>query len=267
LLNSSISRYRKLNPWQKFLVWSGAALIIGLLIALLYNCFVSPESITSKYTSMGKPVQSPGYQAGDNNHVTQGRLTGKAFSGSADVGRGEKPPFSHKLFPRRAFRDSQSYEEKLIQSIVVKTRLTYELRDGAELPPDEVPFTTAGDANSYLVGPDGNVGLDFISPVGFRMQPDGRIVVINHFSLQSSSDLYGSPVKNLKNFDFLAIRFITADYGSSLEKMVSFEAFLSVNGQNILHYHIPIVDQFDSIRIHLDSVKQWVDNLNLPKNP
>jgi hypothetical protein len=239
-------------------------MIIGLLIALLYNWFVSPENTTSKYTSMGKSVQSQGYRAGGNNLVTQVTPTGKA---SSDVAQGEKPPFSHKLFPRQESRDSRSYEEKLIQSISVKTRLTYELRDEAEVPPAEVPFTTVGDANSYLVGPDGNVRLDFISPVGFRMRTDGRIVVINHFSLQSSSDLYGSPVKNLKNFDFLAIRFITADYGSSLEKMVSFEAFFAVNGQNILHYQIPIVDQFDSIRIHLDSVKRWVDNLNLPKNP
>ena len=261
---SSISRYRKLNPRKKFLVWAGIALIIGFLIALLYNCFVSPESTTSKDTSMGKLVQSPGYQAGGPNQVTP---KGKGFSGDADVAQGEKRPFSHELFPRQAFRDSQSYEEKLIQSIIVETRLTYELRDGAEVPPDEVPFITEGDANSYLVGPDGNVDLDFISPVRFRMQHGGRIVVINHFSLQSSSDLYGSPVKNLKNFDFIAIRFITADYGSSLDKMVSFEAFLAVNGQNILHYHIPIVDQFDSIRIHLDSVKQWVDNLNLPQTP
>ncbi len=57
---------------------------------------------------------------------------------------------------------------------------------------------------------------------------------------------------------------------------------LNLRKKFILHYHIPIVDQFDigvrpsvpgiftaqsdSIRIPLDSVKQWVDNLNLPQN-
>lgn len=261
LLNSSISRYRKLTLRNRFLVWAGIALIIGLLIALLYIFFVSPESTISKSTSTGKSAKSPGYQAGGNNHITQITPKGK------DVAQGEKPPFSHELFPRQAPRDSQSYEEKVIQSIIVETRITYELRDGAEVPPYEVPFIAVGDANSYLAGSDGNVRLDFISPVGFRMQHDGRIVVINHFSLQNSSDLYGSPVKNLKNFDSIAIRFITADYGSSLEKIVSFEAFLAVNGQNILHTHILTAGQFDNITIPLDRVKQWVDNLNPPKNP
>jgi hypothetical protein len=110
--NQEMSMYRKLNLRKKFLVWAGIALIIGLLIALLYIFFVSPESTISKYTSTGKSVQSPGYQAGGNNynHITQITPEGKAFSESEDVLQGEKPPFSHELFPRQVYRDSQSYE-------------------------------------------------------------------------------------------------------------------------------------------------------------
>jgi hypothetical protein len=263
--NQEMSIYRKLNLRKKFLVWAGIAVIIGLLIALLYIFFVSPESTISKYTSTGKSVQSPGYQAGGNNQITQITPKGKAFSGNADVAEGEKPPFSNELFPRQVSRDSQSYEEKVIQSIIVETRLTYELRDGAEVPPDEIPFVTVGDANSYLVGPDGNVRLDFISPVGFRMRRDGRIVVINHFSLQTNSDLYGSPVESLKNFDYISLPVITADYGSSLNKLVFFKASLSVNGQDILLSRLdrPTFQlQQGTIRIPLGSLKQWVDIVN-----
>lgn len=269
-----MSRYSKLDLWKKFLIWTGIALIIGLLMVVLYKFFVSPDRPTSEYTSMEKSVQSPVHQAIGNNHITQITPEDKAFSANADVAQGEKPPFSHELFPRQASRDSQSashdsqsYERSIIQSIVVETRLTYELGEGTEVPPDEVPFIPAGDAASYLEGPDGKVRLDFISPVEFRMQRNGRIVVINHFSLQERSDLHWIPVESLKSFDYISLPIITADYGSSLNKLVFFKASLSVNGHDILLSRVDTPTfqlKQGTIRLQLGNLKQWVDNVNPP---
>jgi len=280
VLDSAISRYRKLNVRKKFFVWAGIALIVGLFILLLW-ILRSPQGTISQSPSTADSVQSPVHQAGGQNHITQITPREKAFSGNTGVSQG-KPPFSHQPVPQQASRDT-GYYWSAIESIMVETRITYELKDGAELPADKVPFVPSLDAKAYLQSPDGNVGLDFISPVGFMMQDDRHIVVIDHFSLQDSSDLYESPIESLQKFDSISIPFITAGYGSSLKKMIFFEVSLVVNGQNILHYQwipsveqygqdilhyqwIPSVEQFGSIRVSLQRVKQWVDQLNLPKN-
>lgn len=262
LPESSISRYRKLDLRNKFLVWAVIALIIGLLIALLYI-------FRSQSTSTGKSVQSAGYQAGGKSRITQVMPKVRTFSGNADVARGAKQPFSDQLFPRQGSRgNSRSYEAKVIQSIIVEERVTYEVRDGAKLPPAEVPFTPEGNTYAYLHGPDNNVRLDFMSPVGFELKDDGDIVVTTHFSLQSTSDWYLSPVEILKNFDYISLPAITAGYGTSLNKMVSFEATLSVNGKDILLSGDRESASFqqDTIRISLERLKRSVRNVNPPKD-
>jgi hypothetical protein len=62
----------------------------------------------------------------------------------------------------------------------------------------EVPFIPVGDASAYLEGPAGRTRLSFISPVLFRRIEGDRIVVINRFSLDSSSDLVGRPIASLR---------------------------------------------------------------------
>jgi len=123
-----------------------------------------------------------------------------------------------------------------IQSIVVEGRLTYEMQGGdVEMPPDEMFFMPAGDANAYLISSDGSFPLDYVPPVRFEMQQDGRVVVTNIFSLQDNSELYWRPVESLRDCDSLWLPFITASYEHSLKKLMSFEIFYRVNGQEVWH--------------------------------
>jgi hypothetical protein len=117
-----------------------------------------------------------------------------------------------------------------LRSIVLESRLTCVPAEGAELPPDEVPFLPAGDANAYLSGPAGRQRLLFSSPVRFRKLANGRVVVINRFSLDPASDLVGRPLSEVAGYREVLIPVVTIVYGAAFSKFTLFEVSLSVNG-------------------------------------
>ena len=135
---------------------------------------------------------------------------------------------------------SSQAETGQIQFIMVEGRLACSLREGAEIPPAEVPFIPLGDADAYLEGPQGRVKLNFVSPVRFRRQDDGSIVTINRFSILNGSDLHGRPLESLKVFDVLIIPSVTIAWGRSMTTMKIFEVSMTINGQDVWYYPWPL---------------------------
>jgi len=90
---------------------------------------------------------------------------------------------------------------KNIQSLSIEARLTCTLKDGAQIPPAELPIIRIGGVDASFSGPSGNVMLKFESPLRFRRQDNNEIVVISHFSLPADSDLQSRLIESLKNYD------------------------------------------------------------------
>lgn len=107
-----------------------------------------------------------------------------------------------------------------IRSIVLEVRLTCTLKAAhGELPPDEVTFMALGDSHAYLEGPAGRQRLLFASPVRFRRLVDGRIVVVNRFTLDPAGDLLNRPKSTLKNYSELEVPVVTVVWGGVFDRM------------------------------------------------
>ncbi|HEY0172861.1 MAG TPA: hypothetical protein VGB98_17705 [Pyrinomonadaceae bacterium] len=152
-----------------------------------------------------------------------------------------------------------------IQTIMVEGRLTCDLKEGAEIPPAEVPFIPVGDANAYLEGPLGKVALNFVSPVRFRRQEDNSVVIINRFSLPNGSDLQNRPVESLKAYEVLVIPSVTIVWGKSMTKIKFFEVAMTINGQDVWYYPYRLNAAFEwekgspMFRIPLDTLREKLD--------
>jgi len=126
-------------------------------------------------------------------------------------------------------------EQKKIQSIMLEARLTCDLKAGAELPPDKVDFLLMSDGHAYLEGPPGKVRLAFQSPVIFRKLDANRLVVINHFVLETGSELLNRPVEVLGNYNILSIPIITIVWGKSLETIRLLEISIFINNDDPIY--------------------------------
>ena len=150
--------------------------------------------------------------------------------------------FGHFYFGKKV-SELESKSIKDIQSITIEVRLTCNLKDGAELPPAEVPFVPVGDSHAYFKGPAGTARLEFKSPVNFRRQETNKIVVINDFALESGSVLQHKPLEVLKNYSILSVPVVTVVFGRSFEKITLLEVSLIVNGEDIWYgsykYDVP----------------------------
>ncbi|MGZ6222731.1 MAG: hypothetical protein ACXWMW_08295 [Syntrophales bacterium] len=134
-------------------------------------------------------------------------------------------------------------EVKTIQSLMLEARLTCELREGAELPPDQLDFLPVGDAHAYFEGPPGKVRLLFQSPVRFRKLDDNRVVVINRFSIEGGSQLFNRPVAVLANYSELKVPVITVVWGKSLKTIRLLEISIFINNEDPIYssykYDVP----------------------------
>jgi len=149
-----------------------------------------------------------------------------------------------------------------VQSIVVEARLTCDLKQGAELPPSEVPYIPISGADCFLEGSPGKFRLDFVSPVRFRRQDDDRIVVINRYALQPNSDLYGRPIEILKSFKIIFVAVQTIVFGKALKTMNFFESSMTINGRDVWYYRYDLNAPFQEgpvIRLPLDSLAKRLD--------
>jgi hypothetical protein len=152
------------------------------------------------------------------------------------------PPTPQKqLEPRKKESAAQ-----VVRTIVLEARLTCELRPGAELPPGEVPFLPVGDASAYLEGAAGRARLSFVSPIVFRHIEGDRLVVINRFLLDPSSDLVGRPVGSLQNFATLKVPIITVGSSSALMKMRVLEISVALNEADPIYASYQYDDPFQA---------------------
>ena len=126
-------------------------------------------------------------------------------------------------------------ERTLIDSMLVEVRLTCIVRQGAELPPDEVTFMPVGDSHACLEGPAGRVRLSFQSPVRFRRLDNDRLVVTNRFLLDPGSEVLRRPLDVLRNYRTLSVPVVTVVWGKALETMKLLEVSLFVNNQGPLY--------------------------------
>ena len=126
-------------------------------------------------------------------------------------------------------------EQTLIDSMLVEARLTCIVRQGAELPPDEVTFMPVGDSHAYLEGPAGRVRLSFQSPVRFRRLDNDRLVVTNRFLLDPGSEVHRRPLDVLQNYRTLSVPVVTVVWGRALETIKLLEVSVFVNNQGPLY--------------------------------
>lgn len=117
----------------------------------------------------------------------------------------------------------------------IEGRLTCELRPNSEIPPAEVEHMMFG-SEAHMHSEAGDVTFQLLSPTRFRRQGNSQIVVINQFSLASSSDLYGRPSESLKNYDVLRVPVNTIVYGKNLQNATLYEVSVSINGKDVWYY-------------------------------
>lgn len=227
-----------MNFRKKLFLWTVIVAIICVLIWLL-SSLRSPQPTTT----FGSSMKSPIYPDRRHNNPNKGTTNiidivpeGKVFSKGPDMLQGNKPPSSNRPAIIHPF-NIEPISSQPIESLLIEERYTFNIKEGYELPPDEAPFV-AGDVNAFLQSRDGKIPLEFVSPVEFIKQGYGRIVVVNHFSLQNDSDLYSQPVDRLRNLDAISAPVIVALYGSSLETMVALEVSFVVNGLIIWSYQL-----------------------------
>jgi hypothetical protein len=148
----------------------------------------------------------------------------------------------------------------VIHSIIIEAKLTSDIKPDAELPSPEVPWWPIGGGIAYLQSQSSQVPLAFVSPVLFNRQSSGKVVVVNRFALQNSSDLYNHPLESLAAFDILYIPVQLITYAKSLDTLRLFEVSMTVNGKHIWSYsyslqaHIPEGKSVE-FRIPLDGVR------------
>jgi len=127
-------------------------------------------------------------------------------------------------------------EQKKIQTLVLEVRLTCELKEGSELPPDKVDFLPIGESShAYFEGPGGKVRLAFQSPVVFRRVDVGRVTVINRFILEPGSELFNRPTEVLQNYTKLLVPIVTVVWGKSLKTMRLLELSIFINNDDPIY--------------------------------
>ena len=116
-----------------------------------------------------------------------------------------------------------------ISSLVIEVRVTFELRPGSELPPDEVPWLPLSGGEALLKGGPEDIALVFVSPVRFRRLDGDRLMVINRFALKPDAYLHGRPLESLRTYHSLQVPVQTIVFGRVLSVFRLLEVSLSLN--------------------------------------
>lgn len=136
-----------------------------------------------------------------------------------------------------------------IAQMMLEARFTTTPKSGVKLPPPEVPIMGHFGAHAALEGPPGRVRLDLDNLIRYREQNDGTLVVINRFTLPSSSDLHQRPIDSLANYRTLDVSLNTPDFEGGVTAVRLVEVVLTVNGQDVWHSSItPSVAAFSKGR-------------------
>jgi len=136
--------------------------------------------------------------------------------------------------------------EEKITSIEVETRTTCALNPGEEVPPERVDIMFV-DTSAKMTGPGGSLALDILTPVIFKLQQDGkRVMIINKFHLSAGSGFAGRPLQALANFDMIVVPIVTVAYGDSFGRMSLAEATLTVNGKDLWYSSLSSNDQLQA---------------------
>lgn len=199
--------------------------LVITVIVIVSFLFIKPKAISEPTTNLNKSKisQPPSQSASLNNSPNS-----TVYQANRDI------------IVNPIEKESKIKKSKVIQSIMLEARLTCDLKEGAELPPAEVPYLPMSGADCFLEGPPGKVRLDFVSPVRFRRQDDNNMVIINRFSLPNGSDLFGRPLEVLKGYKGVSIAIQTIVWGKSFKTMKFVEASMSINGEDMWYYHYDV---------------------------
>ena len=150
-----------------------------------------------------------------------------------------------------------------INSLSVELRVTCDLKEGAQIPPQEVDWLPIGGGTAELTGNAATVPLPFVSPVVFKRQANNEIVVINRFGLTPASDLHGRPVASLVGYKEVVMPLQTVVYAKNFERFRLIEASMTVNGKDVWYCQYKVNDRFAEekglvVRLPLDSLAEKV---------
>ncbi|HJU44695.1 MAG TPA: hypothetical protein VJ691_17840 [Vicinamibacterales bacterium] len=119
--------------------------------------------------------------------------------------------------------------------MIVETRFTAALREGAEVPPPSVEFTPiGGGSDAHLVGPGGDIVLNYVSPTRFRQLESSRRD--QHIRRRAASPLLNRPLEILSSLEQFVAQPVMIAYSRSLGSMALWEESIHVNGRGPWYY-------------------------------
>jgi hypothetical protein len=123
-------------------------------------------------------------------------------------------------------------EDTTIHSLTAEVKLIVTLKSLSNAPPSEMDFLPVGGGKAYLFGSqDARIPLSFISPVLFQKQADGKLAVVNRYSLVPDSPLQNKRIDYLLQCLTLQVPIITIVYGQMLSQIKGIKISLYVNGK------------------------------------
>lgn len=122
-----------------------------------------------------------------------------------------------------------------IDFLVVETRLTYILKEGARIPEAERYIQFFDKVGISFQGPQGEDFLPFVGPINFHRQDDKHITAINRFPLPNGSQMKGKPIDYLRSLTMLRV---TCPIGpmQDVERLTFLEVLISINKTDAWYY-------------------------------
>jgi len=225
----------------KYFILVPAPAILFLAGLFLYSLFRSPYLI---YVEEFNKAQA---QVGDAKTAEQQAET-KVTAQQREIDRLQdqlkgNQPSSGTVQPARK-RVIAEPAVDAINSLSVELRVTCDLKDGEEIPPQEVPWMPMDGATAELQGNAATVQLQFNSPVIFRRQAKNEIVIINRFAIAGDSDIHGHPIAFLSAYAQLVVPVQTIVYSKSFSRIRLAEASMTINGRDVWYYPYKMDAQF-----------------------
>lgn len=226
--------YRPPVAGQKSVFWAFARIAFVISAVILWTdehakVVELSSQLKAKPSIINSPqINVPPAQIVFQSPIPQSRKASSATEEKHTPPAAKEPPLSG--------AEEKPQPSGFIRTITVEGRLTCDLKDGAELPPSSVDFVPIGDAAAHLIGSSGNFSLAFVSPVVFRRQQDGKMIVINTFAASPASDLMNKPFQALAALDTLQVPSVTVAWGHSIKSMSLFEVTVTINGSIVWYY-------------------------------
>lgn len=164
----------------------------------------------------------------------------------------QSTPETHKALPKRNTQPPNIVTEPVetIQSLLIESRITCTLIEGATVQQGDSPFILMRDVSDVLQGPAGVFKLTLGQTLNVWRQEDNRVILTNRYFVPPDSDLIGRSVQVLDSMDKLVIHPAFPGLEKSLDKVTFVEITAKLNGKPSWHFSTPI-DNGNPINVQL----------------